>query len=238
MSNNYSTRWFDLFLRPIDPQQTAREVAWLQQMLPQPRYTTIADVCCGPGRHAHLLAAADYSVIGIDRDAAALAEAQSRALPNERYLQHDMRQLDQLNLRADAVLCLWQSFGYFDAATNRAILNAMTDLLPDHGRLVLDIYHHDFFAAHQGTRTFERAGSLITETSAVTNRWLNVSLSENDQVIDQFEWQLFTPAECVDLARTAGLRCILMCTNYDQQQAPSAASPRVQYVFERDEGSG
>ena len=105
-TNTYSARWFDLFLRPIDPTQTAREVAFLRRWLPQPTYSRLVDVCCGSGRHSHLLAEAGYAITGIDRDPAAVATARSRALPNEEYLEHDMRQLRQLDLRADAVLCL------------------------------------------------------------------------------------------------------------------------------------
>jgi SAM-dependent methyltransferase len=235
MTNSYTARWFDLFLRPIDPQQTAREVAFLCHFLPQPTYTTLVDLCCGTGRHTHLLAAADYITIGVDRDLTAINQARGVALPNERYIQHDMRQLRQLDLPADAVVCLWQSFGYFDAPTNQAILQAIAELLPAHGRLILDIYHHDFFAQHQGIRTFERLGALITETRTLRNRRLQVSLTQADQqVIDTFEWQLFTPDECVALAQGVQLRCVMICTNYDEQQGASASSPRVQYVFEKD----
>lgn len=182
----------------------------------------------------HLLAAAHYTVIGVDRDMAAIAEASRYALPNEHYILHDMRHLHDLDLHADAVICLWQSFGYFDAPTNIAVLQSIADMLPAQGRFILDIYHHDFFAAHQGTRTFERHGTTITETTKVCNKQLSVTLTEGDhQLIDTFTWQLFTPEEWIALAQTINLRCIVQCTNYDEQQAPSAALPRVQYVFEK-----
>ena len=71
-TNTYLARWFDLFLRPIDPTQTAREVAFLRRWLPQPTYSRLVDVCCGPGRHSHLLAEAGYTITGIDRDPAAV----------------------------------------------------------------------------------------------------------------------------------------------------------------------
>ena len=233
MTNSYTARWFDLFLRPISPEQTAREVAMLEQWLPRPQYERLVDVCCGSGRHAHQLAAAGYTITGIDRDAVAHAEARGRALPREEYLQHDMRHLDELNLRADAVLCLWQSFGYFDAATNRSVLGAMVAMLPAGGRCILDIYHPDFFAARQGSRTFDHAGVRITETSAVAEGRLRVTLSEGDTLIDRFDWQLFWPAECVALADSFGLGSVATCTNYDPAQPPSADSPRVQYLFEK-----
>ena len=145
-----------------------------------------------------------------------------------------MRYLYQLSLRADAVMCLWQSFGYFDAATNQDVLRAMTDLLAVGGRCVLDIYHHGFFVEHQATRTFTLGESQIIETKQVVNRRLYVRLTETDGTpIDTFEWQLFTPDECIAFAESVGLVCLLACTNFDEQQQPSAALPRVQYVFEK-----
>ncbi|HYF62220.1 MAG TPA: class I SAM-dependent methyltransferase [Herpetosiphonaceae bacterium] len=236
MTNIYTARWFELFLRPISPEQTAREVALLQEWLPLPEYERLVDVCCGPGRHAHRLAAAGYAVTGIDRDAAALAEARGRALPREEYVQHDMRHLAELNLRADAVLCLWQSFGYFDPATNRAVLGDMAAMLPAGGRCVLDLCHPGFFAARQGVRSFDHAGASITEAKTVAGGRLRVTLGEGETVIDRFDWQLFEPAECVALAESAGLSSVAACANYDPGQAPSADSPRVQYCFEKRPG--
>ncbi len=236
--NEYTARWFDLFLRPIDQQQTAREVAFVARHLPQPRYSTLVDVCCGSGRHAHQLAAAHYTTIGIDRDARSIAQARERALPNETYLEHDMRQLPELGLQADAALCLWQSFGYFDPAANQAVLRDIAALLPASGRLLLDIYHRDFFAAHQGTRTFELSGTQITETKTMVNDRLQVTLAEADGTpIDSFDWQVFTPAECLALAHAAGLTCVLQCTNYAEQQRPAATLPRVQYIFAKHAGA-
>lgn len=236
--NEYTARWFDLFLRPIDQQQTAREVAFVSRHLPQPRYSTLVDVCCGSGRHSHQLAAAGYTTIGIDRDARSIAEARARALPSERYLEHDMRQLAELGLQADAVLCLWQSFGYFDPATNQAILRDIAAMLPAGGRLMLDIYHRDFFAAHQGTRTFDLSGTQISETKMMVNDRLQVTLAETDGTpIDSFDWHVFTPAECLELAQSAGLTAVLSCTNYDEQQRPAATLPRVQYIFEQLAGA-
>lgn len=234
MINAYTAQWFDLFLRTLNPQQTVREVAFLQRLLPQPRYRTIIDLCCGTGRHAHQLAVQGYTLIGIDRDTQAIGEAREGALPTETFLQHDMRFLPQLQLQADALICLWQSFGYFDAATNQAVLRAIVDTLPTGGRCIIDIYHHDFFVERQGTRTFVQGERYITEEKQVVNRRLSVRLTESDATpIDSFEWQLFTPDECTTLGQSVGLSCILMCTNFDERQVPSAAFPRVQYVFEK-----
>ncbi len=233
-TNTYTARWFELFLRPIRPEQSARETAFLRRQLPRDRFARVVDVCCGPGRHAHLLAEAGYAVTGIDRDGAAIAEARSRAHPAEAYRECDMRELPSLGLQADAVLCLWQSFGFFDATANRAVLASFAGMLPAGGRCILDLYHRDFFEMNQGTRISELGGHHITETKRVTDGRLHVSLAESDGTpIDAFEWQLYSPQECITLAEAAGLSCVLACTNYDEQQGPGEGLPRVQYVLEK-----
>ncbi len=234
MTNAYTRRWFELFLRPLDPAQTAREADFLRRQLPRERFARVVDVCCGPGRHAHRLAEAGYAVTGVDRDGASIAEARARALPHEAYREHDMRDLPSLGLRADAVLCLWQSFGFFDAATNGRVLGDFAAMLPVGGRCVVDLYHHDFFAANHGTRTMELRGQRITESKQMVDGRLSVTLTEGGgEIIDAFEWQLYTPEEFTALADTAGLARLLTCTNYDERQEATSRLPRVQYVLER-----
>jgi hypothetical protein len=58
-----------------------------------------------------------------------------------------MRRLPLLNCKANPVLCLWQGFGYFDESTNHNVLKSVADILDFGGRLILDIYNHDFEVA-------------------------------------------------------------------------------------------
>src|SRR6266508_871470 len=81
MKNQYSTTWFEMFLQPIQPVQTEREVAFVARWLPQPAYTTVLDLCCGQGRHARALAARGYRVTGVDRSVERLMRrASNRAM--------------------------------------------------------------------------------------------------------------------------------------------------------------
>src|SRR5262250_202357 len=122
MSTTYSTTWFELFLETIDPAQTEREAAFVARWLPRPPYTTVLDVCCGQGRHARALARRGYRVTGIDLNVAALEAARRESGDQVIYLHRDMRELDTLPEAFDAAVCLWQSFGYFDAAANAEVL--------------------------------------------------------------------------------------------------------------------
>src|SRR5215510_13351140 len=116
--SEYSPTWYELFLEPIALEQTEREAAFVAAWLPLPAYAGVLDLCCGQGRHARALARRGYRVTGVDANTVALAAA--RQVPGNSivYLQHDMRRLEELPGLFDAVICLWQSFGYFDAATN------------------------------------------------------------------------------------------------------------------------
>lgn len=234
MINHYSRTWFELFLEPIDQTQTEHEVRFLARHLPRPRYHTILDLCCGAGRHACLLARHGYAVTGLDRDAAALAVARQASGDYVRYVEQDMRRLDALGQQFDAVVCLWQSFGYFDHPTNRAILQQIRDILGPGGRCILDIYHRGFFEQQQGVRHFDRGGVEVTERKRMLGDRLQVELEYGDAgVIDRFDWQLWTPDELRALAAACSFDCVLVCSAWDESALPSAAVPRMQCVLER-----
>jgi SAM-dependent methyltransferase len=238
--STYTPTWFDTFLRTYWPHQTEKELAFLTRHLPRPAYLRVLDVCCGNGRLALPLAALEYEVTGLDRDAAMIAEARRRAEETGTvaadFVLGDMRAVDEVSGTFDAVVCLWQSFGYFDAATNTAVLRRMAAKLRPAGRLLLDLYHRDYFVAHQGTATDERAGRRITTTRRMDGDRLTVMIDYGaDTQSDTIEWQLFTPHEIATLAGGLGLRQVLACADFDETQPPTPAQPRMQMLFERAE---
>ncbi len=234
MTNSYSQDWFELFMSSIQPMKTAHEVAFVARQLPQPHYHALLDLACGTGRHARLLAEQGYQVLGIDRNPQALSVAQVHSVGNLRFLQHDMRDLAGLLGHFDGIICLWQSFGYFDAPTNRAILQNISHKLIAGGRCILDLYHRDFFEAHQDTRTFVKDGVSVTERKFMTGKRLTVQLSYGDgRGGDTFDWRLYTPEEMRALSEACGFRCLIACTNFDEATPPSAVTPRMQRVLEK-----
>jgi SAM-dependent methyltransferase len=239
MNNHYSTTWFELFATPIDPAQTEHEIAFVARWLPQPDYTTVLDVCCGPGRHARALAKIGYRVTGVDTNAAALAAASRDSGDTLVYIQRDMRDLKSLPGSFDAVVCLWQSFGYYDAETNAAVLAQIAGKLRPGGRFILDIYYRDFFERNQGGRSFERGGIPVTETKRMDGDRLTVRLDYPTRgEADVFEWQLFRPEEIYTLAERYGFALLHICTGFDEARPASAEQPRMQLVFEKRPLSG
>jgi SAM-dependent methyltransferase len=238
-ANTYSSLWFDLFLSAIAPAQTAAEIAFIARLLPLPEYADVLDLCCGRGRHALPLAERGYRVTGVDRAPAALAEARGEAKRRglaARFIQADMADLGAVPGSFSAVLSMWQSFGYGDAAANAALLRGVREHLAPGGRFLLDIYHHGFFAAHQGARHFEQGGRTVTETKRMDGDRLTVTLDYGPEVsADQFDWQVFTPETIGALAAACDLRAVLTCAGFDERQPPSPDVPRMQLLIERSE---
>jgi SAM-dependent methyltransferase len=236
--NNYSPTWFETFLATVDPARTQAELDFLERCLPNPPYRSALDLGCGTGRIANPLAGLGYTVTGIDRSPQALAEAR-RGGSSARFIELDLRRLADLPGRFDAVISLWQSFGYFDAETNATILNTARDKLNPHGRLVLDVYHRDYFAARsllEAQRSFVRGGRLVLETVRLDGNRLRVTLDYGPEVSpDVFYWQVYTPEELFSLLTPLHFRCTVACTGFDETRPPSPDSPRMQLVFQLEE---
>ena len=62
---------------------------------------------------------------------------------------------------------------------------------------------------------------------------LIVELSYGSMGGDRFEWQLYRPQDLCALAEACGLRCTLICSDFDEALAASPQLPRVQYVLEK-----
>ena len=82
-----------------------------------PSATTVLDVGCGPGDHAHLLAADHgFAVDGIDVSPAFVQQARERH-PEGSFWTADMVDFD-LGRRYDVVLCLFSAIGYVKTLEN------------------------------------------------------------------------------------------------------------------------
>jgi SAM-dependent methyltransferase len=231
--NEYSPLWFKTFLETIPEEQTEKETAFVARFLPQPKYATILDLCCGEGRHARLLAEGGYRVTGLDRDASAIESAR-RQSNGAHFLVGDMRGLKHLHDNFDAVICLWQSFGDFDDATNADIIKQIADKLGASGRFILDIFHRGFFEVHQGIWTLERGRRTVIERKWMSGNRLTVELDYGAGCItDHFERQLYMPNEIIVLCARFGFDCILSCTEFDENKPVTAEKPRMQIVFEK-----
>ena len=161
--NVYSQRWFECFHGDISDARTIPEVEFICTFGPMPKFRTVADVCCGMGRHARSLTRRGYSVTGIDRDPNMIARARSLG-GGPRYIEADLRDYQPDTAAYDLIIVMGQSFGHFDAATNQAVLDRLATGLRVRGRLIVD----------RGIQTFSRhikeSGISICATALLTRK--------------------------------------------------------------------
>jgi SAM-dependent methyltransferase len=240
--HTYSSLWFETFLFGIPVDQTDRELEFLSRQIPASAYRTVLDVCCGAGRHAHGLARQGRAVVAIDRSRRALERAArhgkddtTRSESGARrplFVQADMRALPVAG-PFDAALIMWQSWGYFDPATNLRILRDLHDALRPGGRLILDIYDRRFFETRQGERSTVRDGREITDMKRLDGDRLYTELRYADSsVIDRVDWQVFTPDSLAAFVSDAGFATVLQCSGFDASTAPDSSLPRMQVILE------
>jgi SAM-dependent methyltransferase len=231
-TNSCSRSWFDFFHVPIGQERTAKEVEFISQCAPLPAFEKILDACCGMGRHARALASRGYSVTGVERDSAAIARARDLG-GGPRYVHIDLQEYRPAAAAFDLAIVLSQSFGYFDAPTNRELLGRLANGVRKGGRIILDLWNPEFFAAHEGERNLETSVGSVRERKRVKGGRLFVHLRYPDGLEEDFEWQLFTGEEMRSLAESLALRVILTCTGFNSSRNPTAEDTGIQFVVER-----
>jgi SAM-dependent methyltransferase len=230
--NAYSRRWFEFFHVGIGDARTIQEIGFVCRCAPLPDFRKLADVCCGMGRHARALSGGGYSVIGIDRDADAIAKAREMA-GGPSYVHADIREYRPAPVRLDVAIVMSQSFGYFDPTTNRNVLGRLAVGLREGGRVILDLWNREFFVAHQGERELKTASGVVQESKRLNGDRLCVQLDYPDGAHEEFEWQLFAPGQMKQLAESVGLALLISCSDFDMTTLPSPTNPRIQFLLER-----
>lgn len=232
MTNRYSPQWFDTFLATIPDRATADEVAFVARQLPVAEFPRLLDLCCGPARHACELAGRGYRVVGVDASEAVILRARSLC-PEAEFRVCDMRALEAPAGSFDAAVNLWHSFGYFDDATNAAIVRRVHNVLRPGGRAIFDIYNRDHFAARPAEELSERGGQQIRTVRTWQGARHRITLEYDGQPGDEFEWRLYAPDEFRALCAEAGFATLLACAWFDEAVPISAEHARMQFVLER-----
>ena len=177
---NWYRRYFesddyeDFNLEALGPQLSSEQVSrilyWLEVRPP----ASILDLSCGAGRHTLELARRGFRAIGLDLSPYQLAKARSRSAvphgtPNRPggqadFVRGDMRSIPLHDRSVQAVVCLFNSFGYFSDEGNSSVLREVRRVLAPGGRLVLDVLNRDAFLLHQPERTWDRvADGLVLQ---------------------------------------------------------------------------
>lgn len=176
------------FFNPADDLHLAlapMQTAFLIKALGLQRGAAVLDLCCGPGRHAVLLARQGLRVTGLDYSRPYLRQARRRArrlaVP-VRFVQGDMRGLP-FRGEFDAVVNLFTSFGYFERQSeNLAVLRGIRKALKPSGLLFMEMMHLGWVARHFTPRDWTTldGGYLLEERRLlaggrrIVTRWVRL----------------------------------------------------------------
>jgi SAM-dependent methyltransferase len=230
--NSYSQSWFEHFHVPIAEERTAKEVEFICGVGPLPGFPKVLDVCCGMGRHARALAGRGYSVTGLERDPVAISKARESG-GGPHYIEADVREYCPHDFSYDLVIMMSQSFGHFDAPTNSDVLHRLANSVRPGGRIILDLWNGEFFAAHQEERKLETPAGIARENKRIAGDRLFVHVTYPDGAGEDFEWQLFTPVKMKSLAEAVGCDLLISCTDFNASTRPHPESPRIQFVLQK-----
>jgi SAM-dependent methyltransferase len=192
---NHADWWSEAFRRPYlecyahrDDASAEREAAFVATLLALAPGASLLDAGCGAGRHVRAFGRRGAAVVGVDFSVELLAAA--RAAGDARYVAADVRRLPFKDAVFAHVVSLFTSFGYFDAAGDRAHVVEMRRVLRAGGTFVIDFLNPPRVVAAlvpESTRTygaleirerrFVRGGRVEKEIDArdastgATRRW-------------------------------------------------------------------
>ncbi len=126
----------------LKAEDTPRQCDFLEQVLSLEAPAKVLDLGCGHGRHAIELASRGHDVMGIDLVAGflerAAADAAQRGL-SVGLVHADMRAFSTEEPVFDAVVCLFDAFGFFPDEDNEQVLRNALGALKPGGKLLLDL---------------------------------------------------------------------------------------------------
>jgi len=155
-------------------------------------------------------------VVGVDLSEYMLSkcrEAASRENMNPYLIQADMREL-QFDSEFDAVIIMWNSFGYLESdEENQKVLNVVSNALKPGGRLLLDfLVNRDSLQKRFGPRTWyknDAATSSLVNLSLIRNRPYpseDICLHDSGERSEAcFDLRLYTYGELENMLNASGM---------------------------------
>ena len=151
-SEPYGEIYAEYLLPPVVDQEEARFAREALHLKPPAR---LLDCPCGYGRHLDQLRREFPDIVGLDLNRDCLRRA-AEWIPGISLVRGDIRALPFPEAAFDAVLNLFNSFGYFDHEENLRVLTEFARVLKPGGRALIDIANPkpllDIIAEHPRTQ--------------------------------------------------------------------------------------
>ena len=187
--------------------------------------TSVLDLCCGPGRHAIVLAKRGCAVTAVDRSKFLLEKAAERAKAEGvrvEFLQEDMRNFAR-PAAYDLALNFFTSFGYFNDREDdvKVLRNIYASLKPT-GVCLLEMISKEWLAKHLLATSSMQApdGSLRVERHEIFDDWSRIRnewifIKEGRTKVFKFHHTIYSGQELKDRLYQVGFKRVKLFGDLD-----------------------
>jgi SAM-dependent methyltransferase len=207
------------------PRETDAEVTGMEHLLRLQPNWTIADLCCGAGRHLLRLQQQGYSVVGLDLSPLLLDQARQDAAAlglSPALVRGDVRRLPFADATFDVALNLFNSFGYCECdEDNELVLQETARCLRPGGQFLLETRNAKFqilfSPVSQHVRTADGSTLHMSCRYRSEDKRLAISWRERDHTGPQVyraALRLYSLEELEALLEQVGLEVVAVYGDY------------------------
>lgn len=237
----FDTPYYHILYKDRDFAEAENFINLLINYLNLRKSSKIIDLACGKGRHSVFLNKMGYEVLGLDLSQQSIEHNKRFENSDLKFEVHDMRAEIYPELsaeKADAVLNLFTSFGYFeDEDDDRKVFQSISNILKDDGYFVLD-----FLNAKWVENTLIQEEKITKEAIDFTIKKkikdqhvikdINFKVSGKDYHFFE-KVKLHTLEEINEYAEEFGFERIAIFGNYHLNEFDLETSPRCINVFKK-----
>ncbi|MCZ2085447.1 MAG: class I SAM-dependent methyltransferase [Flavobacteriales bacterium] len=237
----FDTPYYHILYKDRDFAEAENFITLLINYLNIQKDSKIIDLACGKGRHSVFLNKLGYKVLGLDLSQQSIEHNKQFENSDLKFEVHDMRDEiypELLTEKADAVLNLFTSFGYFeDENDDRKVFHSISNTLKDDGYFVLDFLNAKWVEntlIKEETITKEEIDFFIKKKIENQNIIKDIYFNDDGKEHHFFEKvKLHTLEEINDYAVEFGFERVQIFGDYHLNEFDLETSPRCINVFKK-----
>ena len=209
----------------VPTKETRRDVDFICDVLELNKGDKILDLFCGVGRHSRELAKTGYLATGIDLNVSYLELAKQlckKSINTPNFILGDVRYI-YYGKGYDAIIIMFQSFGYFSDAEDKLILSKAFKALKPKGRLFIEILNRDWILNNY----IKVQDTKVNGIRVVEKRDFDILSSKNNFIIKRYEkdgvvtksgsWRLYSTHEIKNILEDIGFRFVAGYSNFKKE---------------------
>ncbi len=241
-STDWFASWFDtdfyhILYKHRDDKEAQAFMSNLVAFLALKKGSKILDLACGKGRHSVFLNSLGYDVVGADLSQNSIEYASQFKNKTLHFIQHDMR--DAFNVKYDAILNLFTSFGYFvdDSEDINVLKNIKKGLKNENSIAVID-----FINIKKAIKNLVKKETIERDdiTFNITRKVENGFIIKNIEVVTKNDtFNYFERVKCLDFDKiktyldVVGLKLKTVFGDYDLQDFDEENSNRLLLIISK-----